>query len=79
MPLAELRSALTQVEAGQLVALVGPSGAGKTTISQLVPRVYDVNAGSVRIGGMDVRDVTLQSLRDAIGVVAQGGRNFAQY
>ncbi len=62
--------------AGQLVALVGPSGAGKTTISQLVPRVYDVNEGSVRIGGMDVRDVTLQSLRDAIGVVAQDAHLF---
>jgi ATP-binding cassette subfamily B protein len=65
-----------RAEAGQLVALVGPSGAGKTTISQLVPRVYDVNEGSVRIGGMDVRDVTLQSLRDAIGVVAQDAHLF---
>ena len=65
-----------RAEAGQLVALVGPSGAGKTTISQLVPRVYDVNAGSVRIGGIDVRDLTLQSLRDAIGVVAQDAHLF---
>ena len=65
-----------RAEAGQLVALVGPSGAGKTTISQLVPRVYDVNEGSVRIGGMDVRDLTLQSLRDAIGVVAQDAHLF---
>ena len=62
--------------AGQLVALVGPSGAGKTTISQLVPRVYDVDSGSVRIGGADVRDLTLQSLRDAIGVVAQDAHLF---
>ena len=63
-------------EAGQLVALVGPSGAGKTTISQLVPRVYDVNSGSVRVGGVDVRDLTLQSLHDAIGVVAQDAHLF---
>jgi len=65
-----------RAEAGQLVALVGPSGAGKTTISQLVPRVYDVNEGSVRIGGTDVRDLTLQSVRDAIGVVAQDAHLF---
>jgi len=65
-----------RAEAGQLVALVGPSGAGKTTISQLVPRVYDVNEGSVRIGGSDVRDLTLQSVRDAIGVVAQDAHLF---
>ena len=65
-----------RAEPGQLVALVGPSGAGKTTISQLVPRVYDVNSGSVRIGGTDVRDLTLQSLRDAIGVVAQDAHLF---
>jgi ATP-binding cassette subfamily B protein len=65
-----------RAEAGQLVALVGPSGAGKTTISQLVPRVYDANTGSVRIGGLDVRDLTMQSLRDAIGVVAQDAHLF---
>jgi ATP-binding cassette subfamily B protein len=65
-----------RAEAGQLVALVGPSGAGKTTISQLVPRVYDVNSGSVRIGGTDVRDLSLQSLRDSIGVVAQDAHLF---
>lgn len=65
-----------RAEPGQLVALVGPSGAGKTTISQLVPRVYDVNSGSVQIGGTDVRDLTLQSLRDAIGVVAQDAHLF---
>jgi ATP-binding cassette subfamily B protein len=62
--------------AGALVALVGPSGAGKTTISMLPTRMYDVQAGSVRIGGLDVRDVTLQSLRDAIGVVTQDAHMF---
>jgi len=61
---------------GQLVALVGPSGAGKTTISQLVTRMYDVQQGAVRVGGVDVRDVTLQSLRDAIGVVTQDAHMF---
>ena len=62
--------------AGSLVALVGPSGAGKTTISMLPTRMYDVQAGSVRVGGHDVRDVTLESLRDAIGVVTQDAHMF---
>jgi ATP-binding cassette subfamily B protein len=62
--------------AGQMVALVGPSGAGKTTISQLVPRIYDVRSGAVRVGGQDVRAVTQQSLRDAIGVVSQDAHLF---
>ncbi|MCW2538640.1 MAG: transporter ATP-binding protein [Frankiales bacterium] len=62
--------------AGSMVALVGPSGAGKTTISQLVPRIYDVRAGSVRIGDQDVRSVTQQSLHDAIGVVSQDAHLF---
>ena len=65
-----------RAEPGQLVALVGPSGAGKTTISQLVTRMYDVDSGAVRIGGLDVRDVSLQSLRDAIGVVTQDAHMF---
>jgi ATP-binding cassette subfamily B protein len=65
-----------RADAGQLIALVGPSGAGKTTISQLVPRVYDADSGAVRIGGVDVRDLTLQSLRDSIGVVAQDAHLF---
>ena len=56
---------------GQLIALVGPSGAGKTTMSSLVPRLYDVTEGSVRIDGHDVRDLSLDSLRGAVGVVSQ--------
>jgi ATP-binding cassette subfamily B protein len=59
------------VEPGQMVALVGPSGAGKTTISSLVPRLYDVTGGSVRISGIDVRQATAASLRDTVGVVTQ--------
>ena len=59
------------VEPGELVALVGPSGAGKTTISYLLPRLYDVNRGTVRIDGHDVRDVALGSLAEAVGVVTQ--------
>jgi ATP-binding cassette, subfamily B, bacterial len=59
------------VEPGQMVALVGPSGAGKTTISNLVPRLYDVTGGAVRIDGIDVRHATMASLRDVVGVVTQ--------
>jgi ATP-binding cassette, subfamily B, bacterial len=65
-----------RAEAGQLIALVGPSGAGKTTISQLVPRIYDVTGGQVLIGGHDVRAVTQQSLHDRIGVVSQDAHLF---
>jgi ATP-binding cassette subfamily B protein len=59
------------IEPGQMVALVGPSGAGKTTLAALVPRLYDVSAGAIRVDGQDVRDLTQTSLRAAIGVVAQ--------
>jgi ATP-binding cassette subfamily B protein len=64
------------VEPGQMVALVGPSGAGKSTTAMLVPRVYDVTDGSVLVGDVDVRDATLQSLRDTIGVVTQDSHLF---
>jgi ATP-binding cassette subfamily B protein len=62
--------------AGQLTALVGPSGAGKTTITQLVSRMYDPNHGAVLIGGHDVRDVTLDSLHGVVGVVTQDAHLF---
>jgi ATP-binding cassette, subfamily B, bacterial len=61
---------------GKLTALVGPSGAGKTTITALAARLYDPNDGTVRIGGYDVKDVTLQSLHDVVGVVTQDAHLF---
>jgi ATP-binding cassette subfamily B protein len=60
-----------QVEPGTLAALVGPSGAGKTTMTYLVPRLYDVQRGAVEIDGRDVRDLTLESLGESIGMVTQ--------
>jgi ATP-binding cassette, subfamily B, bacterial len=66
-----LRGVSFVAEPGQTVALVGPSGAGKTTMLNLVPRLYDVTSGAVRVDGLDVRDVRLESLAAAIGVVAQ--------
>ena len=61
---------------GTVTALVGPSGAGKTTISALLPRLYDVTSGSITIDGRDLRDLTLTSLRDSIGVVMQDSHLF---
>ena len=66
-----LHDLTVHIDQGEMVALVGPSGAGKTTISQLIPRLYDVTAGAVRLDGIDVRDLTQASLRAAIGVVSQ--------
>ena len=63
-------------EPGQMVALVGPSGAGKTTATHLVARLYDADSGVVRVGGQDVRDVTLQSLEDVVGYVTQDAHMF---
>src|SRR4051812_9826709 len=63
-------------EPGQMIALVGPSGAGKTTITHLVARLYDVTAGAVRVDGVDVRGATLQSLEDAVGYVTQDAHMF---
>ncbi len=66
-----LRDVNFHVPAGTLTALVGPSGAGKTTITHLVSRLYDPTSGTVRVGGHDLRDLTFDSLREAIGVVSQ--------
>ena len=60
-----------QIQAGESIALVGPTGAGKTTIINLLSRFYDVNEGSVKVDGYDVRDVTLESLRSQMGVMLQ--------
>jgi ATP-binding cassette, subfamily B, bacterial len=64
------------VPAGSLVALVGSSGAGKSTLASLVPRLYDVRSGAVELAGVDVRDLTLESIRDTVGVVTQDGHLF---
>ena len=60
-----------EVAAGQTIALIGPTGCGKTTLTTLIPRFYDVTAGSVLVDGTDVRDVTLESLRRAVGIVSE--------
>ncbi|MER6122066.1 ABC transporter ATP-binding protein [Streptomyces sp. NPDC001795] len=71
-----LRSISFRAEPGQTVALVGSSGAGKSTIAGLLPRLYDVDEGAVRIGGVDVRDLSAESLRATLGMVTQDGHLF---
>ncbi|MCP2205244.1 ABC transporter ATP-binding protein [Lentzea flava] len=65
-----------RAEPGQLVAVVGSSGAGKSTLASLVPRLYDVDSGAVRLSGVDVRDLSFESLRSTVGVVTQDGHLF---
>ncbi|HEY3261683.1 MAG TPA: ABC transporter ATP-binding protein [Pseudonocardiaceae bacterium] len=65
-----------RAEPGQLVALVGPSGAGKSTIASLLPRLYDASSGAVRLAGIDVRDLSFDSIKDTVGVVTQDGHLF---
>ena len=71
-----LRDVTFRVEPGALVALVGPSGAGKTTITSLVARLYDPSSGVVRVGGVDLREASFASLRDVVGVVTQESHLF---
>jgi ATP-binding cassette subfamily B protein len=71
-----LRNLSFVAEPGTMTALVGPSGAGKTTISALLPRLYDVTGGAIRIDGNDIRDLTVESLRQSIGVVMQDAHLF---
>jgi len=66
-----LRNVSLTVEPGETIAIVGPSGGGKTTLCQLIPRFYDVSAGAIRIDGKDVRDVTQKSIHQNIGIVQQ--------
>ncbi|MEV7579545.1 ABC transporter ATP-binding protein [Streptomyces erythrochromogenes] len=65
-----------RAEPGRMIALVGSSGAGKSTIAQLLPRLYDADAGAVRLGGIDVRDLTADSIRETLGMVTQDGHLF---
>lgn len=70
-PTGLLQGVNLEIPAGRVVALIGPTGSGKTTLAQLIPRYYDVTGGSVTLDGMDVRDAALDDLRRAVGVVAQ--------
>ena len=65
-----------EVKPGKMTALVGSSGAGKSTIVQLIPRLYDVDSGAVKLGGLDVRDLTFASIRNTLGMVMQDGHMF---
>ncbi|MFF9978307.1 ABC transporter ATP-binding protein [Streptomyces erythrochromogenes] len=65
-----------RAEPGRMIALVGSSGAGKSTIAQLLPRLYDADSGAVRLGGVDVRDLTADSIRETLGMVTQDGHLF---
>jgi ABC-type multidrug transport system fused ATPase/permease subunit len=71
-----IHSVSFRVEPGQMVALVGSSGAGKSTIAQLLPRLYDVEDGAVRLAGIDVRDLSAESIRETLGMVTQDGHLF---
>jgi ATP-binding cassette, subfamily B, bacterial len=71
-----LRDVSLQVQPGQVVALVGSSGSGKSTVASVIPRLYDVDAGHVRVGGVDVRELSFDDLRATIGVVTQDGHLF---
>ncbi|MFD6939509.1 ABC transporter ATP-binding protein [Streptomyces goshikiensis] len=73
---AALHELTFRAPAGRMTALVGPSGAGKTTLTNLVPRLYDPTSGTIRVGGHDISELTLQSLRDTVGVVPQDAHLF---
>jgi len=75
-PVPVLRGLSFRVGRGQRIGIVGPSGAGKSTMAALLPRLYDVDAGAVRVGGADVRDIPLATLRDKVGVLTQDSHLF---
>ena len=68
-----LRDVSFEARRGETIGIVGPPGSGKSTIAHLIPRFYDVTAGRITLDGQDIRDVTLQSLRQAVAVVQQDG------
>src|SRR5699024_5347469 len=73
-----LKNVQLNVQKGETIALVGMSGGGKSTLISLIPRFYDVTAGSIKVDGIDIRDVTQQSLRDNIGMVLQDNILFSE-